>query len=86
VLFEKADDKSAAIAELEALAESAGRGKRREIEEEMRILRAGHTVPVSLASRPASGRVGRVEMWRGGISVKETGFETTAGLTSRRSS
>jgi hypothetical protein len=34
--LKKADDKAAALAELEALAKSAGSGKRREIEEELR--------------------------------------------------
>jgi hypothetical protein len=41
VLLKQADDKSASVAELEALAKSAGSGKRREIDEELRILRAG---------------------------------------------
>jgi hypothetical protein len=41
MLIKKADDKSAILVELEALAKSAGSGKRREIEEELRTLRAG---------------------------------------------
>lgn len=41
MLIKKADDKSATLTELESLAKSAGSRKRREIEEELRTLRAG---------------------------------------------
>lgn len=41
MLIKKADDKSATLAELEALAKSAKPGKRRTVEEELRKVRAG---------------------------------------------